>query len=388
MTAVLSSFPDPRPTTNPYIVQLARALSRTEGITFSTFSWRTALTRRVDVFHAHWPEILVGGRTGPKKLARQALFAAMVLRFRLQGTAIVRTVHNLHLPEGISPVERALLTWFDRWTTHRVILNESTRLPEDQPRSLVLHGHYRDWFAGLPRRETVPGRLAFVGMIRRYKGTETLVEAFRELTDPGLSLSVSGKPSNEELAADLHEVAGEDPRVRFRFAFVDDAELVTAVTEAELVVLPYRHMHNSGGVLTALSLDRPVLVPDNEVNRRLAEEVGPGWVHLFEGELDAAALRRALDAVRADGPARRRARPDLSRREWAAAGSEHAAAYRRALATAPRGGAAVRRDATTGRQKATTGRQEATDDGLAAALCDEADTTVTLRQPTAPGGPR
>ena len=349
MTTVMSSFPQPRPTTNPYIVQLAGALARTEGIEFATFSWRTALTRRVDVFHAHWPEILVGGRTGPKKLARQALFAAMVLRFRAQGTAIVRTVHNLHLPEGISPVERALLTWFDRWTTHRIILNESTRLPEDQPRSLVLHGHYRDWFAGQERREPVPGRLAFVGqerrepvpgrlafvgMIRRYKGTETLVEAFRALPDPRLSLSVSGQPSNEELAADLRAVAGEDPRIRFRFAFVDDAELVAAVTEAELVVLPYRHMHNSGGVLTALSLDRPVLVPDNEVNRRLAEEVGPGWVHLFQDELDAEDLQRALDSVTAGGPARRAARPDLSRREWSTAGTDHAEAYQRALVTA------------------------------------------------------
>lgn len=334
MTTVMSSFPQPRPTTNPYIVQLAGALARTEGIEFATFSWRTALTRRVDVFHAHWPEILVGGRTGPKKLARQALFAAMVLRFRAQGTAIVRTVHNLHLPEGISPVERALLTWFDRWTTHRIILNESTRLPEDQPRSLVLHGHYRDWFAGQERREPVPGRLAFVGMIRRYKGTETLVEAFRSLPDPRLSLSVSGQPSNEELAADLRAVAGEDPRIRFRFAFVDDAELVAAVTEAELVVLPYRHMHNSGGVLTALSLDRPVLVPDNEVNRRLAEEVGPGWVHLFQDELDAEDLQRALDAVTAGGPARRAARPDLSRRDWSTAGTDHAEAYQRALVTA------------------------------------------------------
>ncbi|MFI7484303.1 glycosyltransferase [Kocuria sp. M1R5S2] len=333
MIAVLSSFPDPRPTTNPYIVQLAEALDRTEGIGFATFSWTTALTGQVDVFHAHWPEILVGGRPGPKKLVRQVLFALMVLRFRARGTAIVRTVHNLHLPEGLSRVERALLLWFDRSTAHRVVLNDSTRLPEDQPHTLVRHGHYRDWFDGLPRQRTVPGRLAFVGQIRRYKGTETLLEAFRAVPGPGLSLSVSGRPTSPELAAELRALAADDRRVHLRLAFVDDAELVAAVTESELVVLPYRHMHNSGGVLTALSLDRPVLVPDNEVNRRLAGEVGPGWVHLFPGELDGTGLTRALQDVRATAPARRGTRPDLSRRAWSHAGPAHAGAYRRALAS-------------------------------------------------------
>lgn len=341
MTTVLCSFPEPRPTTNPYIVQLARALRATDGIELRTFSWRRALFGRVDVFHAHWPEILVGGAPGPKKHARQVLFALVLLRLRLRRTAIVRTVHNLHLPDGISPAERALLTWFDRWTDHHVVLNESTPVPGDRPCTLVLHGHYRDWFAGLPRRRPVPGRLAFVGKVRRYKGTEALIEAFRCLDDRRMSLTVSGAPTSHRLAAQLRALTGDDPRIRLRLRFVPDADLVAAVTEAELVVLPYRHMHNSGGVLTALSLDRPVLVPDNVVNRRLAEEVGPGWVHLFQGELHAADLARALDAVRADAVLRQGYRPDLSRREWAAAGARHAEAYERAAGSA-RGRTATR----------------------------------------------
>lgn len=334
MITVLSSFPGPRPTTNPYIVQLARVLRESGEVELSTFSWRRALTHHFDVFHAHWPEILVGGRPGPRRTVRQALFVLLLLRFRVQGTAIVRTVHNLHLPDGISVVERALLTWFDRRTDHRVVINASTHLPDGQPRSLVLHGHYRDWFSGMPRRETVPGRLAFIGLIRRYKGTETLVRAFRSLPDPRLSLTVSGKPSSSDLVAHLRAAAGDDTRVRFRFEFLDDADLVAATTEAELVVLPYQHMHNSGGALTALSLDRPVLVPDNEVNRKLAEEVGPGWVHLFQGELDATDLRLALERVRAAGLPRDGAQPDLSARDWREAGPLHVLAYQRAIEAA------------------------------------------------------
>ncbi|WP_424348221.1 glycosyl transferase [Kocuria sp. CH-021] len=331
MITVLTSSPEPRPTTNPYTVQLLHALRETEGVEVLTFTWRAAMTRRYEVFHAHWPEILVGGRPGPKKLARQILFVLLMLRFRILGTAIVRTVHNLHLPADISPAERVLLRWFDRRTTHRVVINTSTQLPDDQPHSLILHGHYRDWFARWPKQPPIPGRFVFVGRIRRYKGTESLVRAFRALSGPDLSLSISGTPSSDALVVTLRELAEADPRITLRFEFLDDADLAATTTQAEMVVLPYPHMHNSGAALMTLSLDRPVLVPDNEVNRRLSAEVGPGWVHLFEGDLDALDLQRALDTIRSDGGLLRRTPPDLSAREWAETGSAHVAAYRRAL---------------------------------------------------------
>jgi beta-1,4-mannosyltransferase len=104
---------------------------------------------------------------------------------------------------------------------------------------------------------------------------------------------------------------------------------VEVVTSAQLVVLPYREMHNSGTALTALSLDRPVLVPDNEVTRRLAHEVGDAWVHHFRGDLDARDIETALDEAAALGDSDR---PDLSLREWDRAGADHVRAYRRAVA--------------------------------------------------------
>ena len=87
-------------------------------------------------------------------------------------------------------------------------------------------------------------------------------------------------------------------------------------------------MHNSGALLLALSLDTPVLAPDNEVNRRLAEEVGEGWLHLFEGTLTIEDLERALKAVTANPPD---GRPDLSAREWPASAALHAAVFRTSL---------------------------------------------------------
>ncbi|MET0694732.1 MAG: glycosyltransferase [Propionibacteriaceae bacterium] len=324
---VQQSFPEPRPTTNPYIVMLRASIESTPGLELRTFSWRAALLGRYDVFHAHWPEILVAGRTAPRALARQLLTLALLLRLRLTRTPIVRTLHNLKRPEGISRRENAILALFERQTTLLILLNSSTPPPAGKATATVLHGHYRDWFARYPQPDPVPGRLSYFGLIRRYKGVDVLLRAFRELTGD-VSLRVAGKPSSGELAQSLTALAADDPRVRLDLAFVPDEELARVACEGELVVLPYREMHNSGGALTALSLNRPVLVPANEVNDQLSAEVGPGWVHSYAGELSADQLRSTLEAVHTTD---RTDRPDLSRREWDLAGRQHLEAYRQAI---------------------------------------------------------
>ncbi|WP_235480954.1 glycosyltransferase [Frondihabitans sp. Leaf304] len=323
---VQQSFPRPRPTTNPYLVMLGDAVSAQPGVTLRTFSWKSALLTRSDVFHVHWPEILVSGQSPVKKLVRQALTVALVAKLAVTRTPIVRTLHNLERPSGISRREVALLALIERRTTLWIRLNDETPTPSGQASELIPHGHYRDWFERFDKPDALPGRIGFVGLIRRYKGVERLVEVFRSV--PGAaSLHVAGKPSTDELAEHLRGLADDDARVSLDLRFLDEAALVESVRRSELVVLPYREMHNSGGVLTALSLDRPVLVPQNAVTERLAAEVGPGWVHRYEGDLSTDDIVTALHDPRpADS------HPDLAARDWRDAGERHVAAYRRAVA--------------------------------------------------------
>ena len=89
---------------------------------------------------------------------------------------------------------------------------------------------------------------------------------------------MAGRPSDPEIEARIVDLATRDPRVRLHLAHIDDRELVGLVGESELVVLPYSQMHNSGALLTTLSLGRPALVPANEVNALIAAEVGRDWV--------------------------------------------------------------------------------------------------------------
>jgi beta-1,4-mannosyltransferase len=327
---VLQSFPVPRPTTNPYLVMLGRSLSDIDGVEIHNFSWRTALATRYDVFHVHWPEILVSGHSPLKKIVRQVLFVLLLVKLRLTRTPLVRTVHNLELPQGISRREVFLLKIAERQTTLRIKINTSTELPAGQPFEVIPHGDYSAWYGRYRQPGTIPGRVSFFGMIRRYKGVDGLVRAFRETEAQGadLTLRIAGRPSTEDLGAELRELAGGDPRISMSLEFLTEEQLVSEIGEAELVVLPYPEMHNSGGALTALSLGRPVLMSDNAVNRLLGEEVGSGWVFCYAGRLTGDAIARTLSELRA-GPSR--PKPDLSSRDWGRAGRDHLAAYRRAV---------------------------------------------------------
>lgn len=322
---VLQSFRRPRATTNPYLVQLVNSLPPEVSTCF--FSWQQALIGRYAVLHVHWPEHLLraGGRL--RRSVRRVLFAALLARLSLSRTVVVRTVHNLAPHEKLTRVDTWLLAALEARTDWWVRLNASTVTPCPQRTSTVLHGHYKDVLPARPESHPVPGRLLFFGLIRPYKGVETLVEAFHQIHDPQLSLHAVGRvephPDAAQLLRRLAVASERDERVVLRLSHIPDDELAAEIEQAALVVLPYRAMHNSGACLLALSLGRPVLLPQGPVTEALADEVGAGWVLLFDGVLTAEVLRSALvsaSAPRADGP-------DLRARDWAPAGEAHRHAY-------------------------------------------------------------
>ena len=151
---VMQSLGAPRPTTNPYNKMLDEALGSTPGLTHLRFSWRTALLGRYDAFHWHWPEAKTHGSTWWKSAGKYVLTAALAFRHRLsRRIAVVRTVHNIELPDD-DAARLWLLRFIDRHTDHRIVINETTPLPDGAPHSLILHGHYRDWYARATHRPT------------------------------------------------------------------------------------------------------------------------------------------------------------------------------------------------------------------------------------------
>ncbi|UZN04125.1 glycosyltransferase [Cellulomonas sp. S1-8] len=294
------------------------------------FTWRTALRGDYDVLHVHWPELLLRHPRAVRRLGRRVAVRLLLARARARRVAVVRTLHNTVPHESVGGAEGRSLAAVDAATTLYVLLTSATPAPGGAPAVQIPLGHYRDVFAHLPRASATRGRLVTIGLLRPYKGVEELLDAFHAQPDPDLRLTVAGKPT-PGLADTIRAAAVRDPRVEADLRFVPDATFVQHVTSAELVVLPYRQMTNSGVLLAALSLDRPCLVPASPANAAIAAEVGPGWVLQYDGEFGpsqlADGLHRARTTPRAD-------RPDLRARDWDAIGAAHLEAYRTAVALA------------------------------------------------------
>jgi len=134
------------------------------------------------------------------------------------------------------------------------------------------------------------------GLLRPYKGVDVLLEAWRGIADA--ELWIVGLPKLD--LAPLRAAA--PPNVRFVPRFVADDEIAAFFGRADLVVLPYREIDQSGVLFTALAFGRPLLLSavggfPEVAAAGAAELVPPG---------DPAALHAALARLLADPAARAR----------------------------------------------------------------------------------
>jgi glycosyltransferase involved in cell wall biosynthesis len=171
---------------------------------------------------------------------------------------------------------------------------------------VIPHGAF-DHFTHLPEEKPLPVELEgaegpvilFFGLLRPYKGLDTLLRAFRELE--GAELWIVGNPRMD--LEPLQLLAAEAPgRVRFVTRFVDDAEIPAIFRRADVVALPYRDAEQSGVLYTGLAFGKPLVL---SAVGGFPEVAASGAAQLVPPE-DPAALAQALAELIADPPARER----------------------------------------------------------------------------------
>jgi glycosyltransferase involved in cell wall biosynthesis len=293
---------------NPY----TRLLYGNMRASVDSFSYSRAIRQRYDILHIHWPEWELNVWRNPLiVLSRLRLKLVLIDVMRARGAKLVWTVHNLKAHDGLHPrIER----WFWRefikrldgyialTTGGRAAAQERFPALQHIPGFVIPHGHYRGVYCsegessvrhelGLPPEARV---ILFFGQIRPYKNVPCLIGAFRQANIPNTVLCIAGHAASPELRLHLQKCAETDSRVRLYMDAVPRATVHRYFGAADLVVLPFRDILNSGSALLALSLNCPILVPRHGAMFELAAEIGPEWVRTYCGDLTSSELAAAL----------------------------------------------------------------------------------------------
>ncbi len=306
---------------NPYQRQLADALEKichtvVPCDTRRIFSLMVFLLKngRPDIFHVHWPDHFMVRRSAMTTFLASMLFVMEVALMRLLGVRIVWTVHNIISHDRkYTRIEKTfhqiLLGLYDKiiHLSHSsiAIMHNFYRISDKTRRKfhVVPHGHYVRWYKNSISRETARSLLEInedakvllcFGVIRPYKGVHILFDALQGIPDRNLHVLIAGSPKNKEIENQLYLYCHRDERIEVFLHFIPDYDVQIFMNAADIVVLPYSDILNSGVAILAMSFGKPVIAPDTGGIPELVDDNGGVLFEPNDRESLVQAIRRAL----------------------------------------------------------------------------------------------
>jgi len=335
---------------NPYTQQLIDAL-RDLGHVVEPLDDPGALAEQSewlaadDVFHLQWAHVFTAGRHLPASVRGTRRLLTQLDAMRKRGVRLVWTVHNLvHHEATGGGLSLAHQGWAMRQIAKRchalVVHGEHGAAVACNrygvPASLITVVDHPSFIGSYPIEvsqeraradlDVAPDATVFahVGLLRRYKGVQALLEAYEIIANEGTVLVVAGRSSDGE-TADMLRAAAEAGCIRFHEGFVPDDRLQVYFRAADAVVLPYARVFTSGSAALAGTFGRAVIAPAVGC---LPDQISDAGM-LYDPD-DPEGLVAAMKAARDD----RRALRDMGARAEALAEQRTWAVLARGVATA------------------------------------------------------
>lgn len=272
------------------------------------------------VLSLHWTVPILQRASGPFR-AKLLLdrFTAALDGFLGAGGRLIWTVHNVLPHDAVhrwAEIDLARLLADRADLVH--VLSEATfeavgDLYHLDPAKVVVieHSSYLGYYPDQVTREEARQRLGLehdhqvllaLGGIRPYKGLDLLLDVFERLAepDPTLRLLVAGRAIDGQAVEQLRERCASTDRVIAHFEHVADDELQVWMRAADLAVLPYRAVLNSGAFLLAQTFGLPVVAPRVGALRSWEDEPQVTLFDPADSRSLAEAITQALGALQQD----------------------------------------------------------------------------------------
>lgn len=190
--------------------------------------------------------------------------------YRLFGKRLLLTVHNL-LPHDKHTGFNSRAAWFAYRIPHVLVVHtdrmrdELVRVWGVRAERVLVMEHGVDDIPpdGQPPPETAGRtRLLMFGSVARYKGVDTALRALAAIQDFPIELTITGICRDQAYADEIAALINAVPplhRVVWNRGYVPEEEVQGCFEAAEAVLLPYRHIDQSGVLFTAFRFGLPVV---------------------------------------------------------------------------------------------------------------------------------
>lgn len=194
--------------------------------------------------------------------------------YRIFCKRLVLTIHNL-LPHDQHTRLNRSAAWLAYRIPHTLVVHtvrmrtelaETWRVPISQ---VIVMEHGVDDIPPAPALSRTGGtadlRLLMFGAVAPYKGVDIALEALRELTDIPFTLAIIGACRDVEYRAKIEFLIEESPekgKIKWIDAYVEESSVQGYFERADAVLLPYRHIDQSGVLFTAFRFGTPVIAFD------------------------------------------------------------------------------------------------------------------------------
>ncbi len=231
-----------------------------------------------------------------------------VLLARLFGFKIVITAHDVESFAGKYSQKgaRQIFAGVDRVIAHNRVsqkeLLHQTGLTKETI-AIIPHGNYLNAIPVSPSPAEARMRLnlelkspvlLFFGQIKEVKGLDVLLQALPAVVSkfPTLKLLVAGKVWKDDFSKYDRIIQENDLRqhVELHIRYIPDQNVATFYRSADLVVLPYRKIYQSGVLLMAMSYGVPVLTSALEGMVEIVNDGVNGFV-FEDGNVEKLSLR-------------------------------------------------------------------------------------------------
>lgn len=216
---------------------------------------------------------------------------------------IVHDVNNLQKKETRFP--SVILKLVNTISVHNEISKRELQLYSNKLIHIIPHGRYEHNMLSLPSKDesrkilnlnTSSFILLFFGQIKHSKGLDILLRALSKVSDGSVELVIAGRgdKSDKERYKKLILNLNLQEKITWIDRYIENSEVYDFYNSADLCVLPYKNIYQSGVLIMAMSYGTPVLCSNLDAFREVIVDGQNGF--LFETE-DSSNLARVIEKI-------------------------------------------------------------------------------------------